>query len=442
MGGALTEPFQLEEQHEDLVEVSSIKKKLFRPQASTVDEGIHENAGVYTESGKYIGVEATINLCNPKVQGKDFSLSQIWLIEGSGIVDTNAIEVGWISPDGDIIDCVLISHQPAFDHPLLKNHTIQMRPNYHPEELFGDGTKKSDFEPYTEDDITKPVIQLWHLNGRCPKGTVPVRRTKQEDINKTSSGNSFVKKRRKSFSQLPLATKLLNPTAHEHSYATVQSNVYYGTQATINVWNPPVQDSNEFSLSQIWILGGPDSNLNTIEAGWISDDYQSTGCYNLQCSGFVQTNNNVALGGTITPFSTYEGSQFEITILVWKDPKQNLWWLKYGTEIIGYWPTSLFQYLTESASLIEWGGEIINNKLNGQHTTTKMGSGHFAEEGYQGASYFRNLQVVDGSNTLRPPGLITVIAEQPNCYNILLQNNSDWGDYFFYGGPGRNPNCP
>ncbi|CAL5330644.1 unnamed protein product [Camellia sinensis] len=30
------------------------------------------------------------------------------------------------SPDGDIIDCVYISHQPAFDHPLLKNHTIQM----------------------------------------------------------------------------------------------------------------------------------------------------------------------------------------------------------------------------------------------------------------------------------------------------------------------------
>jgi hypothetical protein len=30
------------------------------------------------------------------------------------------------SPDGDIIDCVHISKQPAFDHPLLKNHTIQV----------------------------------------------------------------------------------------------------------------------------------------------------------------------------------------------------------------------------------------------------------------------------------------------------------------------------
>lgn len=31
------------------------------------------------------------------------------------------------SPDGDVIDCVDISHQPAFDHPFLKDHKIQVR---------------------------------------------------------------------------------------------------------------------------------------------------------------------------------------------------------------------------------------------------------------------------------------------------------------------------
>lgn len=30
------------------------------------------------------------------------------------------------SPDGDIIDCVHMSHQPAFDHPFLKDHKIQV----------------------------------------------------------------------------------------------------------------------------------------------------------------------------------------------------------------------------------------------------------------------------------------------------------------------------
>lgn len=30
------------------------------------------------------------------------------------------------SPDGDVIDCVNINKQPAFDHPLLRNHTIKV----------------------------------------------------------------------------------------------------------------------------------------------------------------------------------------------------------------------------------------------------------------------------------------------------------------------------
>ncbi|CDY17868.1 BnaC04g03510D [Brassica napus] len=72
------------------------------------------------------------------------------------------------SEDGDIIDCVPIHSQPAFDHPLLKNHTIQMRPSFIPEST----------SMYTK---TNPT-QVWHKNGRCPENTVPIRRTKKEDI--------------------------------------------------------------------------------------------------------------------------------------------------------------------------------------------------------------------------------------------------------------------
>ncbi|CAL9201762.1 unnamed protein product, partial [Musa hybrid cultivar] len=58
------------------------------------------------------------------------------------------------SPDGDIIDCVHVSHQPAFDHPFLKNHTIQMRPAYHPEGLFGGNKVVSQTK-------TPSMAQLW-----------------------------------------------------------------------------------------------------------------------------------------------------------------------------------------------------------------------------------------------------------------------------------------
>lgn len=127
-----------------------------------------------------------------------------------------------------------------------------------------------------------------------------------------------------------------------------------------------------------------------------------------------------------------------------QDPKEGHWWLQFGEKyIIGYWPASLFSYLSESASMIEWGGEVVNSQSEeGQHTTTQMGSGRFAEEGWGKASYFKNVQVVDGSNELRNPENLQVFTDQENCYNVKSGNGGSWGSYFYYGGPGRNPSCP
>lgn len=49
-----------------------------------------------------------------------------------------------------------------------------------------------------------------------------------------------------------------------------------------------------------------------------SDAYQATGCYNLLCSGFVQTNNKIAIGAAISPTSAFNGGQFDISLLIWK----------------------------------------------------------------------------------------------------------------------------
>lgn len=58
-----------------------------------------------------------------------------------------------------------------------------------------------------------------------------------------------------------------------------------------------------------------------IVSGYIilqSDAYQATGCYNLLCSGFVQTNNRIAIGAAISPTSSYNGGQFDISLVIWK----------------------------------------------------------------------------------------------------------------------------
>lgn len=55
----------------------------------------------------------------------------------------------------------------------------------------------------------------------------------------------------------------------QHAIGFMLGGMYYGAKATINVWRSDVEVSSEFSLSQIWILGGAfNSGLNTIEAGW------------------------------------------------------------------------------------------------------------------------------------------------------------------------------
>ncbi|XP_020694144.1 uncharacterized protein LOC110108005 [Dendrobium catenatum] len=362
------------------------------------------------------------------------------------------------SPDGDVIDCVHIAHQPAFDHPFLKNHTIQMRPAFHPESLYDESKLVS----HSGAKKQNTVAQLWHQNGRCPEGTIPIRRTKGEDVLRASSVKRYGRKKHRTIPKPRFADPdLINESGHQHAIAYVEGDKYYGAKAIINVWEPKIQQSNEFSLSQLWILGGSfGEDLNSIEAGWqvspdlygdnntrlftywTSDAYQATGCYNLLCSGFIQINSDIAMGASISPISDYSGSQYDISILVWKDPKEGNWWMQFGSDLVlGYWPSFLFSYLADSASMIEWGGEVVNSQPDGEHTATEMGSGHFPEEGFGKASYFRNIQIVDESNNLRSPKGVGTFTEQSNCYDVQNGNNGDWGSYFYYGGPGRNSNC-
>ncbi|KAJ0724862.1 putative neprosin [Helianthus annuus] len=172
-----------------------------------------------------------------------------------------------------------------------------------------------------------------------------------------------------------------------------------------------------------------------------SDAYQKTGCYNL-CSGFIQTNNKYAIGGSLSPTSQTDGTQHEFTILIWKDPGTRDWWMQLNGDLIGYWPSSLFTHLRKSASMIQWGGEIVNSGSQGGHTSTQMGSGQFPKLWYRKASYVRKVETVDQSNTLYTPEVRTISSEQ-NCYDILtsITTNNFWGTHFFYGGPGRNSNC-
>ncbi|CBI28587.3 unnamed protein product, partial [Vitis vinifera] len=222
------------------------------------------------------------------------------------------------SPDGDLIDCVLSHLQPAFDHPQLKGQK-PLDPPERPKGHNPTGAVSEDF-------------QLWSFSGEsCPEGTIPIRRTTEEDVLRASSIGRFGRKVRRH------VRRDSSSNGHEHAVGYVTGDQYYGAKASINVWAPRVANQYEFSLSQMWVISGSfGDDLNTIEAGWqvspelygdnyprfftywTTDAYQATGCYNLLCSGFVQTNNRIAIGAAISPTSSYKGGQFDISLLVWK----------------------------------------------------------------------------------------------------------------------------
>ncbi|XP_010545136.1 PREDICTED: uncharacterized protein LOC104817584 [Tarenaya hassleriana] len=338
------------------------------------------------------------------------------------------------SLDGDIFDCVNITNQLAFDHPLLKNHTIQMRPSFIPKDLFRNDKKQSGLIS----------TQLWQRSGKCPENTVPIRRTTRKDLLRWGSIGSYGKKDPnaiRNYGSHPAAN--FDPTIHEYAIIRGRGGIYNGIEAAINVWKPHVQEWNEFSLAQMWIVGGIDApDLNSLEAGWQADRYK-TGCYNHLCSGFVQTNQGIGIGATFDRVSTYDGEQFKVTLLIMKDPQSGDWWLIVNDVSVGYWPKSILSHLKGSASAVDWGGEILNFKVGGRHTNTDMGSGHFAEEGFKKSCSMDHIFIVDEHHVKRDAENVKVDMDNAKCYNLAHgSNDPNWRTYIYFGGPGQNPGCP
>lgn len=151
------------------------------------------------------------------------------------------------------------------------------------------------------------VTQHWTINGKCPKNTIPIRRTRREDILRAKSLKEYGRKDTNNIPQ-PQPTNSTNANAQHEvhisfdiyfekplfllvmciyiynflymyvyvhmKYAIYEVKVnspqakFHGTKADINVWKPYVKPS-EFSLAQIWMLAGRRSaEINVIEVGW------------------------------------------------------------------------------------------------------------------------------------------------------------------------------
>ncbi|KAK7351259.1 hypothetical protein VNO77_10572 [Canavalia gladiata] len=367
------------------------------------------------------------------------------------------------SEDGDIIDCVDIYKQPAFDHPALKNHTIKMMPDFLRESEESRRNNASESE--------SDIIQIWQKSGSCPKGTVPIRRILKEDLLRYASLDYFGRKPPAVFknSTYPYNFNLSNakinnfiPENRSSAYLVTLGYNYIGAQADINVWNPKIDIPEDFTTAQIWLKNNNNQNFESVESGWMvnpklyhdgatrffaywtRDSYKSTGCFDVFCPGFVVTG-QVALGAAISPVSSYFGKQYDINVGLFL-PNSGNWYLKIKNNVpVGYWPAEILGSLRHSAILVEWGGQVssTNIKKETPHTGTGMGSGDFANGRYGSANFMRNVRIKDYSQSLKYPEHVNAVADEPYCYSALNDVKYGVEPVFYFGGPGRKPPyCP
>ncbi|XP_014490458.1 uncharacterized protein LOC106753177 [Vigna radiata var. radiata] len=328
--------------------------------------------------------------------------------------------------NGDKVDCIDIYKQLAFDHPLLKDHKLQRKPSF----------QKSSMKNLA----TKPNFKLEKV--KCPKGSIPVRRTTKEDLI-----------REKQLLNMSIFVKDI-PGVHLAELAlSSKFSPYYGVRGYNSVYNPPVS-KGQISLSHVWVQNGPINSNNKITFGWqvspdlygdnkthiyaswTKDNFHKTGCYNVRCPGFVQTNVEFYLGGDVGDISSYGGPVFDSIYYITMDPETKNWWIHTTGEDIGYYPAKIFSNLT-SADKVGWGGRTLTRHGS---PSPQMGSGHFPDKNLYHACYFRTIYFENASRIKYGPKRYQTekYVDKPKCYDLTYYGNVHGiGGYMLqFGGPG------
>lgn len=358
--------------------------------------------------------------------------------------------------DSQTFDCVPIQQQPSV-RILGLSKIAAAPPTSAPAGVAGEGdhsipAKLSQLPvAKTEDDFGNSL--------GCEANTIPMSRVTLEQLSRFETLQKFFEKGPNG-SGHPLEPAQAAPSAtptSAHAYSlTYQFVNNLGPSTNINLWRPYVYtNQNEiFSLAQLWTIGSSSGPVQTAETGWqnfpalygnensnlfiywTADGYQSTGCYNLTCPGFVQTSSSLHLGAGFSDYSIFDGPQYEIRLqyLLY----QGNWWLRVGDNWVGYYPSSIYKggQLSLYSNLLEFGSESVPGYFEGVNVWPSEGSTLFSSNGWSYAAYQRLIYYVNTSGTSVWASL-TKDQPSPSCYTITgPANSSSWGEYFYFGGPG------
>jgi hypothetical protein len=362
----------------------------------------------------------------------------------------------FIENGGKIVDCIPIEQQPSLRS--WKGRILSAPP---PPQLYETETEQVPSKttaPAPGPLPTKPPPPQLHPDYRdrfgnqmwCPTGTIPMVRITLEELSRFKNLRDFFRKAPGGSSLPGTAIETKEPqidmTIRRHAVA-LQHVRNIGATSNINVWNPAL-GSAKLSLSQIWLIGGDGARLQTVECGWhvypgsvhprlfiywTADNYETTGCYNLACDGFCQTDGSSILGGALA--SSQVGPDQQVEFKMGFFLAQGAWWFYLNNQAVGYYPVSIFRNgpLTAEARLLHAGGEVVRNTV-----WPPMGSGFFAGNGFAVAAYQHNVAYAPPPSGGLRLARLEPHEPSPGCYTVGVQNfsSSAWNTYFFFGGPG------
>ncbi|KAK9665577.1 hypothetical protein RND81_14G120600 [Saponaria officinalis] len=312
-----------------------------------------------------------------------------------------------VEKNGDIIDCVDIYKQPAFDHPLLKNHNLQRRPTILP----------------------KPTKQMYRKKLRsrsevesCPYGSVPLRRLQKKDLLR---GKTLLNQRHPTFGSLASLSsgmhyaRALTPIDDPEQQffgakITITARLYWGV-SVYNLTGDGIE-ALQITQSMLWIGTAAHGAYNSLEYGWTvnpklygdskprtysvwTTDLQDTGCYNAICPGYVQVSHKRIMGEINKPLSVFGETVYAMEFYIFRDPNTSNWWLienlgNVKNEPVGYWPKELFPTLKDYAKVVQLGGKVYNPSSIPKNTP--MGNGAFVED-FTRTCYASNIEFVDSN---------------------------------------------
>jgi len=370
-------------------------------------------------------------------------------------------------------DCVPVMQQPSVRLLGIKTLASPPPPSMlAPAAEAGEDPSGLPVRPASQIDPDNPFDEFGN-SVACEANTIPMRRLTLDEMTRFETLRQFFQKSPDEAGNV-LAPTLIKPpiqlvrnpvatVAHKYSVALQNVNAL-GGNSILNLWSPYVNTtkSEGFSLSQEWWVAGTFSGSDgqTAEVGWqnfptkygqgensvlfnywTADNYNNTGCYNLECAAFVQIAAQGTLGAKFSNYSTLGGTQYEFSA-EYRLYNGN-WWLAIQGTWLGYYPGSLYSAkntgeLAKNATQIQFGTESTGTTL-----WPPEGSGNWPSKGFGQAAYQRNLFYVDTSGNSQWDQLTTSSFTSTKCYNIAGPYSvgpsgaaPGWTVNIYDGGPG------